>query len=106
LKIVFDTNDYIKKIANSNSYFHTFLNKDSLAAGILRLEPGEEDTQAPHESDEMYYVVRGDGLLSIGDKDYPVSEGLSYFVAKNMPHKFHGNHKELVVLYFFGGPDS
>jgi len=105
LKIVFDTNEYVKKIAKSDTYFHTFLNKENIAAGILRLGPGEDDTQEPHESDEVYYVVKGDGFLTIDEKDYDVSEGMSYYVAKKIPHKFHGNKKELVVMYFFGGPD-
>ena len=105
LKIEFDTKEYIKEISKGNSYFHTFINKDNLAAGILRLEPGEKDTQEPHESDEIYYIIRGDGFLNIGEKDYSVSEGMSYFVVKNIKHRFHGNKKELVVLYFFGGPD-
>lgn len=106
LKIQFDTNQFLKDISKSKSYFHTFINKENLAAGILRLEPGEEDTQVPHDSDEIYYIIRGDGFLNISRKDYSISEGMSYFVAKNLEHKFHGNKKELVVLYFFGGPDS
>jgi mannose-6-phosphate isomerase-like protein (cupin superfamily) len=106
LKIDFDTNEFIKKIAKSDTYFHTFINKENLAAGVLRLESGEEDTQEPHESDEIYYVVKGDGFLLIDKKDYPVSEGMVYYVAKKIPHKFHGNKKELVVVYFFTGPDS
>ena len=106
MKIQFDTKEYLKEFSKSKSYFHTFINKDNLAAGILRLEPGEEDTQDPHDSDEIYYIVRGDGFLNIDGKDHTVSEGMSYYVAKNMSHKFHGNKKELVVLYFFGGPDS
>ena len=106
MKIEFDTNEYLRNIAKSTSYFHTFINKDNLAAGILRLEPGEEDTQSTHESDEIYYIVRGDGFLNISGKDYPVSEAKAFFVGKNMDHKFHGNKKELVVLYFFGGSDS
>ena len=106
MKIQFDIKEYLKDITKGNSYFHTFINRDNLAAGILRLVPGEDDTQAPHESDEIYYVVRGDGFLNIGGKDYPISEGMSYFVAKNIKHKFHGNKEELVVLYFFGGPDT
>ena len=106
MKIDFDTNEYIKKIAKSDTYFHTFINKENLAAGVLRLEPGEEDTQEPHESDEIYYIVKGDGFLLIDKKDYPVSEGMSYYVAKKVPHRFHGNKKELVVMYFFGGPDT
>lgn len=106
MKIDFDTNEYIKKIAKSNTYFHTFINKENLAAGVLCLQPGEEDTQEPHESDEIYYVVKGEGFLLVGGKDYPVSEGMSYYVAKNISHRFHGNKKELVVLYFFAGPDT
>ncbi|MGI0027300.1 MAG: cupin domain-containing protein [Nitrosopumilaceae archaeon] len=106
LKIEFDTKEYLQNIAKGKSYFHTFINRDNLAAGILRLEQGEEDTQAPHDSDEIYYVVSGDGFLNIDGKDHSISEGMSYFVGKNIKHKFHGNKKELVVLYFFGGPDS
>ena len=106
MKIEFDTNEYLQNIAKSKSCFHTFINRDNLAAGILRLEPGEEDTQAPHDSDEIYYILWGDGFLNIGQKDYSISGGKAYFVAKNTGHKFHGNKNELVVLYFFGGPDS
>lgn len=106
MKIDYDTNEYIKKITKSNTYFHTFINKENLAAGVLRLDPGEDDAQEPHDSDEIYYVVKGDGFLLIDKKDHPVSEGMAYYVEKKIPHKFHGNKKELVVMYFFGGPDS
>lgn len=106
MKLDFDLSTYEEKIQNSNSYFYTFINRDSLAAGLLILKPGEEDTQTPHESDEVYYVISGDGFLRIKDKDYEVSKDKLFFVAKNIEHYFHGNSKELKVLYFFGGPDS
>lgn len=106
MKIEFNTKEYLKNLGKGKSYFHTFINRENLAAGIIRLEPGEEDTQTPHESDEIYYVIQGNGFLNIADKDYKISKGMSYFVAKNIEHRFHGNTGELVVLYFFGGPDS
>ena len=106
MKIEFDTNQYIKDLQKSNNYFHTFINRESLATGLLVLEPGEEDTQCPHESDEVYYVVQGNGFLKIKEKDYPVSPGKIFFVAKDIKHYFHGNSKKLIVLYFFVGPDS
>jgi mannose-6-phosphate isomerase-like protein (cupin superfamily) len=106
MKIDFDTKQYVDELAKSDEYFHTFINRESLAAGILVLEPGEDDTQTPHESDEVYYVVQGDGFLQVNKKDYPVSEGKVFFVAKDVEHFFFGNSKKLVVLYFFGGPDS
>jgi len=106
LKIEFNLDDYVEKIKDGNNYFHTFINKNSLATGVLVLLPGEEDTQEPHQSDEVYYVISGNGYLKIKDKDYSVSKGKLFFVAKDIPHFFHGNTEELKVLYFFGGPDS
>lgn len=106
MKLEYDLSTYLEKIKNNNSYFQTFINKDSLAAGVLVLKPGEEDTQTPHDSDEVYYVISGDGFLKIKDKDYSVSKDKLFFVAKDVEHYFHGNTKQLKVLYFFGGPDS
>ena len=97
---------YLEKIKNNNSYFQTFINKDSLAAGVLVLKPGEEDTQTPHDSDEVYYIISGNGFLKIKDNDYKVTKDKLFFVAKNVEHYFYGNTKELKVLYFFGGPNS
>ncbi|MCJ8306368.1 MAG: cupin domain-containing protein [Nitrosopumilus sp.] len=106
MKLEFDLSTYLEKIKKSNSYFHTFINRDSLAAGVLVLAPGEEDTQVPHSSDEVYYVIEGNGFLKIKNKDYKVSKDKLFFVAKDVKHYFHGNSKELKVLYFFGGPDT
>ena len=106
LKLEFNLKDYLDKIKKSDSYFHTFINKDSLATGILILKPGEEDTQEPHESDEVYFIISGNGFLKIKNKDYEISKDKLFFVGKNVPHYFHSNTKELKVLYFFGGSDS
>lgn len=106
MKLDFSIPEYIEKIKNSNTYFHTFINRDSLAAGVLVLQPNERDTQEPHQSDEVYYIIKGNGFLQINGKDHKIEESMLYFVGKNISHFFHGNTKELVVLYFFGGPDS
>ncbi len=106
MKLEFDLANSLEKIKNNKSYFHTFINKDSLAAGVLVLKPGEEDTQIPHDTDEVYYVISGDGFLKIKDKDYNISKDKLFFVAKDVEHYFHGNKKELKVLYFFGGLSS
>ena len=106
MKLEFDLAAYFEKIKKSSSYFQTFINKDSLAAGVLVLQAGEEDTQTPHDSDEVYYIISGDGFLKIKNIDYKVSKDKLFFVAKDVEHYFHGNKKELKVLYFFGGPDT
>jgi mannose-6-phosphate isomerase-like protein (cupin superfamily) len=106
LKLEYDLDSYLEKINNSSSYFHTFINKNSLATGVLVLKPGEKDTQTPHDSDEVYFVLSGNGFLKIKNKNYKVSKDKLFFVAKDVEHYFHGNTKELKVLYFFGGPDN
>ena len=106
MKLDFDLSTYIGKIKKSSTYFHTFINRDSLAAGVLVLQPGEQDTQEPHQSDEVYFIISGDGFLKIQNKDYKISKDKLFFVAKNVEHFFHGNTTELKVLYFFGGADT
>ena len=105
MKLDYNVAEHIEKIKNSDEYFHTFINKQSLAAGVLVLQPGEEDTQEPHESDEVYFIIKGDGFLKIKNKDYTVEPNKMYFVGKEIKHFFFGNKTELVVLYFFGGSD-
>ena len=106
LKLEFNLKDNLDKIKKSNSYFHTFINKDSLAVGLLVLKPGEEDTQEPHGSYEVYFIMSGNGYLKIKNKNYEILKDKLFFVEKNVPHYFHSNTKELKVLYFFGGPDN
>ena len=106
MKIESNLKDNLDKIKKSNSYFHTFINKDSLAVGLMVLKPGEEDTQEPHGSDEVYFIMSGNGYLKIKNKNYEILKDKLFFVEKNVPHYFHSNTKELKVLYFFGGPDN
>ncbi|MDH3192102.1 MAG: cupin domain-containing protein [Nitrosopumilus sp.] len=106
MKLDFNVDEYIKKIKDGKNFFHTFINRDTLAAGVLVLQPGEKDTQKPHENDEVYFVLKGNGFLKIKEKDYPISKNKMYFVGKKIKHYFHGNSQELVVLYFFGGHDT
>ena len=106
MKLDYNISNYIEKIKKSSSYFNTFINTENLAAGVLVLQPGEDDTQEPHDSDEVYFIIKGDGFLKIKNKNYPIEKNKMYYVEKKLPHFFHGNKNELIVLYFFGGPDS
>ena len=95
LEIKFDTIAYLNKLKKNNSYFHTFINKESLAVGVIFLKPSENDTQEPHDSDEIYYILDGNGFLQINDKSHRIKKEEIYFVAKE--HKAYPEAVRLIA---------
>ncbi|AIF84485.1 cupin domain-containing protein [Candidatus Nitrososphaera evergladensis SR1] len=96
----FDLDDLLTKI-DKDSYWVDFIKIRHLEAGVLRLYPNEEDTQTPHDADELYFVVEGSGFISMGKESKAVKKGSVLFVPAGMPHHFYGNRNTLVVLYMF-----
>jgi mannose-6-phosphate isomerase-like protein (cupin superfamily) len=96
-----DIRSLISKLDLDNSGFLNFFDLQHLQAGILRLKPGELDTQEPHSLDEIYLVLEGDGFIEIGKKAYAVKKDLFIYVPANIRHKFYGNTQEILVVYFF-----
>lgn len=96
-----DIRSLISKMALENSGFLNFFDLKHLQAGILRLKPGERDTQEPHSLDEIYLVLEGDGFIEIGKKAYALKKDLFIFVPADVKHRFYGNTKEILVIYFF-----
>lgn len=96
----FELGDLLERI-EKDGYWADFLKVRHLEAGVLRLYPGQEDTQGPHDSDELYFVIEGSGFIEVGSEKRPVKKGSAVFVPKDMPHHFYGNKDTLVVLYMF-----
>lgn len=88
------------------NYFIDFMQNDSFEAGILRLFPGQKDTQDIHSADEFYFVVTGSGKIKISQKDYSINKGSCIFVPANTKHYFHNNDEDLIALYIFRSEGS
>jgi mannose-6-phosphate isomerase-like protein (cupin superfamily) len=84
---------------SKEDYYVDFLNTKSFEAGIIRLRKDQEDTQSTHPVDEIYYVIAGEGFIRIDGKNHDIRQGTSIFIEANVKHKFHGNTRDLVVLY-------
>ena len=82
--------------------YHEFLRVPDLSAGIYVLEAGATDAQSPHTEDELYYVVAGRGVVTVGTETRPVVPGSLVFVAATVPHKFHDIAERLELLVMFG----
>lgn len=85
----------------SPTYFLDFMRNDSFEVGVLRLMPGQKDTQDIHTEDELYFVVQGSGKIRISHTDNDIKNGNCIFVPSNTNHFFHSNNEELIVLYIF-----
>jgi mannose-6-phosphate isomerase-like protein (cupin superfamily) len=55
---------------------------------LLFFAPKEQDYQSPHDQDELYIVIRGNGVLMIEDEAFPFSTGDVLFVPANKVHRF------------------
>ena len=99
----FELQDLVSRLEKEGGYFIDFLKVRDMEAGIIVLHSGEEGKQEPHPADELYYVIKGSGLIELGKGRRPVKKGSIVLVPAGMRHRFYGNSEDLVVLYVFAG---
>jgi mannose-6-phosphate isomerase-like protein (cupin superfamily) len=99
---VFELNNLLSELNDQGGYFVDFISTKGIQAGIIRLHPGENDTQGSHSVDEAYYVIEGNGFIKLNGIDHEIRQGTSIFVPAKADHKFHGNKQDLVIFYAFG----
>src|SRR5215208_1556771 len=75
------------------------MNTSTMEVGIINLKKDQEDTQQPHVSDEIYYVISGIGTIEINGIKKEVDPGKIIYIPKRIRHSFHAISNELVVLY-------
>ncbi len=78
-----------------------FFREPSLSMGLYELAAGAVDEQSPHSEDEVYYVVRGHGVIRVANEDRPVQAGSIIFVVANAQHHFHSITEDLSLLVIF-----
>ena len=88
--------------AATGQRYHECIRVPDLSAGIYVLEAGSADPQSPHTEDELYYVVRGRGVVTVGAETRPVVPGSLVFVPATVPHRFHDIAQRLELLVVFG----
>jgi mannose-6-phosphate isomerase-like protein (cupin superfamily) len=86
--------------------YHEFLRVPRLSCGIYTLPAGASDLQAPHDEDEVYYVVSGQGRLRVDGEERRVGPGSILFVQASSAHSFFEIEEDITLLVFFasGGP--
>ena len=94
-----------QQVAGKRPYLE-FLRHESMSLGLYALPAGGVDEQQPHNEDEVYYIVSGQGQIDVGHETQPVKPGSLVFVAAHVPHKFHSITEELKILVFFAPAET
>ena len=92
--------------AASGRLYHEFLRVPDLSAGLYVLDAGATDRQSPHTEDELYYVVAGRGMVSVGSETRPIVPGSLVFVPAEVPPRFHDIAERLELLVAFGPAEA
>jgi len=94
--------DILADHGRAGRLYHEFLRVPDLSAGLYILEAGGTDPQSPHTEDELYYVIAGRAMVTVGDETRLVVPGTLVFVGATVPHTFHDIAERLELLVFFG----
>ena len=96
-----DLGDLVEDQRASGQAYLEFTRTDALSVGLYVLPAGAVDRQQPHSEDEVYHVVAGWGLMTVGERTFPVRPGSIVHVAATVPHRFHDISQELRIVVFF-----
>ena len=104
----FDLTEEIRKLRDSGKPYSEFLRVPSLSCGIYTLPAGAEDLQAPHDEDEVYYVVSGRARLEVDGETVEAGPGSILYVGATADHSFFEIEEDMTLLVFFasGGPSE
>lgn len=94
-----------ERVANEGAYLQ-FLRERNMSVGLYALDRTAQDTQKPHRQDELYVVVSGRGVITIGEESTPVARGSVVYVPAGATHRFHHISEDLRVLVVFSPPEG
>jgi mannose-6-phosphate isomerase-like protein (cupin superfamily) len=89
-----------ERLAEAGGGYEVVHRSAGLEVGVYVLVAPEADRQQPHEEDELYVVLEGDGVLQVEGTDVPVREGTAVFVEAGADHRFTAyEHLSVLVLF-------
>src|SRR4051794_38164515 len=97
----FELEELEKQQAEKQGPYLEFLRRRGMSVGLYSLPAGGEDHQHPHAADEMYFVLRGQGKLRVGDQEHAVRQGSVVSVDHGEDHNFFDTTEALTLMGVF-----
>lgn len=80
--------------------YEVVFDSPAVELGVYVLIAPEPDDQEPHDHDEIYVVLEGDGVLTVAGQEMELQRGDAAFVAAETEHRFSA-YQRLSLLVFF-----
>ena len=92
----------LQKPTNSGKLFIELFTHGTLSIEIYK--PAGEDHQQPHDRDEVYVVISGQGEFTNGDHRVKFGPGDFLFVKSGITHRFENFSDDFATWVMFYGP--
>lgn len=89
---------------SADQRYGVLLKHGSLEIGFY--EPMQVDPQKPHEQDEVYVILSGNGFFLQGDERQPFEAGEALFVPAGVMHRFEEFSDDFAAWVIFYGPSG
>lgn len=98
---VFDLDTIRDRLSGAAVEYLEFLNVPALNCGVYFLAAGSTDMQAPHDDDEVYYVLSGRARMRVAGEERPVGPGTLLYVSATTEHSFFQIDEDMTLLVIF-----
>ena len=98
---VFDLEEVKGKLTGKGVEYLEFLTVSSLNCGLYHLAAGSTDMQAPHDEDEVYFVLAGRARMRLGETERAVGPGSLLYVGATIEHSFFEIEEDMTLLVMF-----
>lgn len=96
----FEIRNVQERLASGSGGYEIVHTSPGLEIGVYVLVAPEPDRQQPHDDDEVYIVLEGEGRLEVEGEESDLHEGDAVFVPAGADHRFTG-YERLSVLVIF-----
>ena len=96
----FGVDDAKRRLQERGGGYEVVHESPGLELGVYVLVAPEPDRQQPHDDNEVYVVLEGNGVLEIEGASFPLAPGQAIFVPAGADHRFSA-YEQLALLVIF-----
>jgi quercetin dioxygenase-like cupin family protein len=75
-----------------------------ITTSLVEMSPGGQQHIHSHQTEQCYYILEGEGLMTVGRETQRVAEGDCIFIPSNEPHGLNNDGKTILKYFSAGAP--